>query len=134
MKDSEEQVGSGPALERKACSQVRFGTALGDRSDGPAAPGTAVRDAFDGQVGSGMAVCGPFERQVREKGNLAKIIVLLRKNNGFRSFGPPGIVDCGCPAAPMAPAKCGPTTILPSMAVGSSDGVQGCRSLGDFGR
>ena len=50
MKDSEGQVGSGPALERKGCSQVRFGTALGDRTDGPAASGTPVRDAFDGQV------------------------------------------------------------------------------------
>ena len=83
LKDSEGQVGSGPALERKACSQVRFGTALGDRTDGPVAPGTAVRDAFDGQVGSGMAVLGAFERQVREKVNLAKSIVLPRKNNDF---------------------------------------------------
>ena len=83
MKDSEGQVGSGPALERKACSPVRFGTVLGDKTDGPAAPGTAVRDAFDGQVGSGMAVLGAFERQVREKGNLAKSIVLPRKNKDF---------------------------------------------------
>ena len=83
FKDSEGKVGSGPALERKACSQVRFGTALGDRTDGPAAPGTAVRDAFDGQDGSGMAVLGALERQVREKGNLAKSIVLPRKNNDF---------------------------------------------------
>ena len=123
MKDSEGQVGSGPALERKACSQVRFGTALGDRTDGPAAPGTAVRDAFDGQVGSGMAVLGAFERQVREKRRFGENHRFTWKKNGFRSFGRPGIVDCGSPAAPMAPAKCRPTTILPSMAVGSSTGV-----------
>ena len=66
-------------LAAKFASEWRFG----DRIDSPAAPGTAVRDAFDGQVGSGMAVLGAFERQVRKKGNSAKIIILIRKNNGF---------------------------------------------------
>ena len=121
-------------MERKACSQVRFGTALGDRTDGPAAPGTAVRDAFDGQVGSGVAVLGAFEREVREKRQFGENHRFTQKNIGLLSFGRPGIVDCASPADSLAPAKCCPTTILPSMAVGSSTGVQGCRSLGDFGR
>ena len=86
MKDSEGQVGSGPALERKACGQVRFGTALGDRTDEPSAPGTAVRDAFDGQVGSGMAVLGAFERQVRDKRQFGENHRFTQKKQWFSKF------------------------------------------------
>ena len=68
MKDSEGQVGSGPALERKACSQVRFGTALG------------------GQVGSGMAVLGAFARQVPEKRQFGEKHRFTKKKQWFSKF------------------------------------------------